>query len=684
MSNIQTLSQRASRWQVAAICLALAAITFAVFGQTLHHEFVSFDDSLYVYENATVTSGLSMHGLVWVFTHADCFLYHPLTMLSLMADDQLYGLHAGGYHFTNVLLHTASVILLFLILRQMTGALWRSAFVAAVFAVHPLRAESVAWVAERKDVLSAFFFMLTLGAYVHYVRNPKSLTRYLMVAAAFVLALLSKPTVVTLPFVLLLLDCWPLQRTESLRRLILEKIPLLALAAGACVMTVLAAGKEVAADAYTSMPSRIGNALVSYAVYLRQIVWPEGLAPFYPRPEKGYPVWTITLSFLVLALITGGVLAIRRKRPWLLTGWLWYLGMLTPMIGLVQVGEFAHADRMTYLPQIGICLALTWLVAEWRVNQVALELLMTGVLAVLMVSTRKQTAYWKNSETLWNRALASTTGNYVAHYGLGVAFLRQGRTDESISQYQMAVAIKPDYAEAYNNLGEALDRTGNVDEAITQFQKAVEIQPDYATAHYNLGIALREKGRVDEAIAHFKQALQIDPNYAAAHGNLGIALLNSGRVDEAIAHFKEVLRINPGRAQAHNNLGNAFLQKGNVEEAITQYRDALQINPADARVKNNLAWLLATCPQASLRDGNMALELATQANTATGAEDPVILHTLAAAFAEAGRFSEAVEIAQLALRVAEVQSNTVLAAQLQSELKLYKTGSPYHSPVLAH
>ena len=328
--------------------------------------------AFYVYENAKVTGGLSLKGLAWVFTHADCHLYHPLTMLSLMADYQLHGLHAGGYHFTNVLLHTASVILLFLVLRQMTGALWRSAFVAAVFAIHPLRVESVAWVAERKDVLGTFFFMLTLGAYVRYVRKPNSLARYLMVAVAFVLALLSKPTVVTLPFVLLLLDYWPLQRFEQARNfsgLVLEKIPLLALAAGACAMTVLAAEKEVAAYANVSMLSRLGNVLVSYAVYLRQMVWPEGLAVFYPRPEKGHPVWTMALSFLLLALITGGVLAFRRKRRWLLIGWLWYLGMLTPMIGIVQVGAFAHADRITYLPQIGIYLPLTWLAAEWAAKR---------------------------------------------------------------------------------------------------------------------------------------------------------------------------------------------------------------------------------------------------------------------------------------------------------------------------
>ncbi|MGD0813634.1 MAG: tetratricopeptide repeat protein [Verrucomicrobiota bacterium] len=600
-------------WQVAGICLVLAAITFAVFGQTAGFEFVNYDDGFYVYHNAKVAGGLSMKGLAWVFTHADCHLYHPLTMLSLMADCQLHGLRAGGYHFTNALLHTASAILLFLVLRQMTGAQWRSAFVAAVFAIHPLRVESVAWVTERKDVLSAFFFMLTLGAYARYAQKPGSLARYLMVVVAYVPALLSKPTVVTLPFVLLLLDYWPLRRFESCKfsRLVLEKIPLLALAGGVCAMTVMAAGKEVAGYANVSIPSRLDNALVSYAVYLRQMVWPEGLAVFYPRLEKGYPVWTIALSFLLLGLITGGVLAFQRKRRWLLVGWLWYLGMLTPMIGLVQAGAFAHADRMTYLPQIGIYVALAWLAAEWSAKlagRVAVCVLMTTVLGVLMICAGKQTAYWQNSETLWSHTLACTTGNYMAHYNLGVDLAENGLEAEAISHYLKVVQIKPDHAEARNNLGGVYFRQGRVDEAISEYQKAVQIEPDYEVAHYNLATALLQEGRTAEAVSHYQRALQIEP--------------------------------------------------------------------ANASIKNSLAWLLATYSEASLRDGKRAVELASQANELSGGENPAILRTLAAALAETGRYGEAVETAQRALDLAGAQSKTGLAGQLQSEIKLYEAGKP--------
>jgi protein O-mannosyl-transferase len=751
------------RWQAPGLCLVLAAITFAVFGRAAGFDFINLDDDLYVYENAQVAGGLSLKGLAWVFTHADCHFYHPLTMLSLMVDYQLHGLHAGGYHLTNVLLHTASVILLFLVLRQMTGALWRSAFVAAVFAIHPLRVESVAWVAERKDVLGTFFFMLTLGAYARYVRQPNSLARYLMVAAAFVLALLSKPTMVTLPFVLLLLDYWPLHRFEDPgtvhapeyfeipRRLILEKIPLLALAAGACAVTVVAEGKEaIATLAEVSMSARIGNALVSYVLYLRQMIWPEGLAVFYPLPERGYALWTMALSFLMLVLITGGVLAFGRKRPWLSTGWLWYLGMMTPMIGIVQVGKFAHADRMTYLPQIGIYLAVTWLAAEWgakwRVGCAAIGALMAAVLGVLIICAWQQTAYWKNNETLWRHALDCTTGNSIAHLNLGSDFLEKGRADEAITQFQEALQIRPAFAyarldlgnalfqkgrrdeaivefqqalhinpaftEAENNLGNALSHMGRRGEAISHFQKALLISPNDADTHNNFGDTLRQEGKLDEAISHFEQALHAKPNFAEAHYNFGIALRQKGELDEAIAQYQMALDINPAFAEARNNLGNALLQKGMADQAMIEYQKALQINsnysdahynlgnilsqkgrtdeaiahiqtalqiaPANPIMQNSLAWLLATSAKASLRNGPRAVELARQANALTDGTNPMILHTLAAALAEAGRFSEAKECVQKAIELARAAGRTEMVDRFKFELQRYEAGLPLH------
>jgi len=684
----KTWPQSASRWQVTVLCLVLAAITYAVFGQTSGFGFVNFDDNLYIYDNAKVAGGLSWNGLAWVFSHADCSLYHPLTMLSLMADYQLHGLHPGGYHLTNVLLHTASVILLFLVFRQMTGTFWRSAFVAAVFAVHPLRAESVAWVAERKDVLGTFFFMLTLGAYVHYVRKPNSPARYLIVAVAFVLALLSKPTVVTLPFVLLLLDYWPLQRKESARRLVMEKLPLLAISAGACVVNVLVAKTIIASNQRLPLSPRLGNALVSYVVYLRQMVWPERLAVFYPQSEKGPPVWTVALSVLVLALITGVILAARRKRPWLLIGWLWYLGMLTPMIGLLQGSSFAHADRMTYLPQIGICVALTWLVAEWRVGRAALGCLMAGVLAVLMICAWKQTAYWRDSETLWSHTLACTTANSLGHLDLGDAYLEKKRPEDAIVQFQSALQINPGDAETHYNLGIAFSQTGRTDEAVAQYQKAVQINPDYAEAHCNLGNIFLAKGRVDDAITHFQHVLQMNPDYMPAQFNLGNALLQAGKVDEAIVYFQKAFNaeadsnlapeILSDYAEAHYSLGNALQQKGRMGEAIAQFQQALKIAPASSQALNNLAWLLATCSDPALRNGRKAVELAGQANALDGGENPIPLRTLAAAFAEVGQFNDAKRNAQKAMELARAAGRQDLAGQLNDELKRYETGLPLH------
>ena len=360
MSDTEMPSQSALRWRAPAVCLVLAAITFAVFGQTLTHEFIDFDDNEYVYENPVVARGLTFKGIVWAFAHVHAANWHPLTWLSHELDCQIYGLHPGGHHLTNVLLHTGTVIALFLVLRRMTGALWRSAFVAAVFAIHPLRVESVAWVAERKDVLSGLFFMLTLGAYVRYVENLKFQISnfkfyYIGSVVLFALGLMCKPMLVTLPLVLLLLDYWPLQRKESAGGLVMEKLPLLALSAASCAATLLAQHGAIQSTEFYSLPLRFGNALVTCLIYLGQMVWPSGLAAFYPYPLNGPPAWEVALAGILLASLSIVAWGGRRKQPWLLMGWLWYLAMLLPVIGIIQVGMQAHADRYTYLPQIGIC-----------------------------------------------------------------------------------------------------------------------------------------------------------------------------------------------------------------------------------------------------------------------------------------------------------------------------------------
>jgi tetratricopeptide (TPR) repeat protein len=768
------------RWTVVGVCFFLAAIIWVVFGQTFHYRFVNFDDNDYVYRNPVVQKGLTLRGIIWAFARVHCANWHPLTWISHMLDCQLYGLNPGGHHLSNVLLHTAAAILLFLVLRRMTGFLWRSAFVAAVFAIHPLHVESVAWVSERKDVLSGVFFMLTLWAYVRYVeksevqlgwgasRRPKSKVWYGLTLLFFAFGLMSKPMLVTLPFVLLLLDYWPLNRfglstlnsdesragpqlsTKRVLRLVLEKIPFFVLSAASCVATLFAQHEAIQSFEDMSVPLRVGNASISYVAYLGQMFWPRGLAVLYPLTARSVGVSGVVLSVVVLAGISTGVLVLRRRRPYLLTGWLWYLIMLVPVIGIIQVGVQARADRYTYLPQIGLYLLLTWGAAElcagWRHRRVVLGGCATVILVALIFCARAQTAYWRNSESLWTHTLACNSDNYTAHNNLGDALLQKGNVDEAIVQYQKALQIYPDYAEAHYNLGCALLKKGNVDEAITQYQKALQItpddagvhnnlgnalltkgnvdeavahfqqalqitpdfaearynlgnalltkgnvdeaivhyqralqiEPDYAEAHNNLGNALLKKGSMDEAIVHYQKALQITPDFAEAHNNLGNALLKKGSVDEAITHFQQALQITPDYAEAHNNLGNALFQKGKMDEAIVQYQKALQITPDYAEALNNLARVLATCPQASLRNGNKAVELAQRANQLTGDGNPVVLDTLAAAYAEAGRFSEAIETATRALDLSVAQNNKPLAEVIQNQLKLFETHSPYH------
>jgi tetratricopeptide (TPR) repeat protein len=648
-----------------------------------------------------------------------------------MADCQFYGLSPGGHHLSNVLLHTAAVIVLFLVLRRMTGALWRSAFVAALFAIHPLRVESVAWVAERKDVLSGLFFMLTIGAYVRYARRSCSTARYGLVLLLFALGLMCKPMLVTLPVVLLLLDYWPLHRWPAEagegpalslagrkipRRVVLEKVPLLALSAACCLATLSAQRGAIQSTAIISLPLRLANALVTCLVYLGQMVCPVGLAVPYPYPLDGLPSWKVVLAGMLLAGFSVFALDQRRNRPWMLVGWLWYLVILLPVLGVIQVGGQAHADRFTYLPQIGIYVALTWLSAEWgakrNMGRAAMGSLMTAVLAALILCAWKQTAYWKNSETLWTRALECTASNYIAHNNFGNILMQKGQLDQAITHYRIALQIFPGYTEAQFNLGTALAKKGSLDEAIAQYRMGLQIFPGNPDARINLALALLQKGKVDEAIAQYQIALQINPGDAKAHFDLANILLQKGSLDEAIFHLEKSLQIKPDDANAQNNLGNAFLQKGRLDEAMAHYAHALQINPDYAQVHNNLglvllkrgsmdeaaahfqkalqldpgnpqvlntvAWVLATCPQASLRNGDKAVQLAQRASDLAGGNNPAILRTLAAALAEAGRFSDARRTAQEAMDLARALGQQDLAGKLDLELRRYEAGLPLH------
>jgi protein O-mannosyl-transferase len=642
------------------VCVGLVAVTWAVFGQTLAHDFVNFDDHVYVYDNPLVIRGLSTEGIIGAFTQIHARNWHPLTTVSHMLDCQLYGLNAGGHHFTNVILHTISALSLFLVLKQMTGGLWQSAFVAALFAIHPLHVESVAWIAERKDVLSAVFFMLTLAAYASYARAP-SPVRYLLVALLFACGLMSKPMLVTLPFVLLLLDYWPLgriggQKSEvgsQLRRLITEKIPLLTLSALSCIATLLTQRQDPNAIDQLPFLWRLNNSFVSYVTYIWQMLWPVRLAVFYPHPNDRLPLVEVTVAIAFLVGVSLLVICLRRTKPYLVTGWFWYLGMLVPVIGFVQVGEQARADRYTYLPQIGLYIMIAWTVRDLlseptpRARRALVGVAAAITIVSLSVRANVQASYWKNSETLWNHTLAVTGENDVAHNNLGFLFLRRGELDKAISEFEAALDIRSRNTETHYSLGAALIQN-------------------------NLGNAFARKQLWDEAIDHLQEAVRLRPDYADAYFNLGSVLFQQGRIDQAIAQWQKALAIRPRDAEAHRNVASALRKQGNVKEAVAEYEQALNITPEDSVALNNLAWILATSSDASMRDGARAVTLSVKAVQASRGRDPNFARTLAAARAEAGQFAEAVATAEAAKALASTQSKPELASRLEEEIALYR------------
>jgi tetratricopeptide (TPR) repeat protein len=925
------------------VCVLLALVTLLVYLPVRHYAFVNFDDPDYVTENPMVQAGLTWSGCQWAFTTWHASNWHPLTWLSHMVDWQLFGLNAGGHHLVNVLFHATNAVLLFLLLLRLTSALWQSALIAALFAWHPLHVESVAWVAERKDVLSAFFGLLTLMAYVRYAQSRSKVegrgsradiavqaldsrllgaakrsgdgsTRdYLLVLFFFACGLMSKPMLVTLPFVFLLLDYWPLQRLPDFElrisrwsRLVWEKWPFFALAAASCVVTFIAQkrGEAVVSLGGYPLSSRIANAAVAYGKYLFNSVYPVNLAVIYPLPiyslPKENPWVQVAGAIIVLAMISWVIWRARRQRPYLLTGWLWYLGMLVPVVGLVQVGSQAMADRFTYLPLIGVFIGVVFglgdLAKKLRLEPMVMASVAGVVLAGCLFATARQLRFWRDSETLFEHTLAATKDNPIAqsnlgtalseagqpqeaaehfgealrlnpgyapaHYNLGVALTQTGHLQEAMEHFREALRLNPDYAKAHYNLGVALTQTGHLQEAIEHFREALRLNPDYAPAHYNLGHALLQTGQPQEAIehfqealrlklddapahnnlgvalvqtgqpqeaikhyqealrlqpnlpeaqynlgnallqtgqpqeatAHFQEALRLKPDYAMAHNNLGVALAQTGqpqeaikhyqealrlqpnlpdahcdlgitltevgRLTEAITHFEQALQLEPNHPKAHNGLGLVLLQNGQADKAIAQFRTALQLQPDWTAARNNLgdalinfgcvlfqkgqmsqaiaplqeglqirpdnvgaynclgfiffrqgqagaavanfqkalvlqpdnadahkylAWILATCPDASVRNGTQAVELAQKANQFSGGGDPEITSTLAAAYAEAGRFPEAVTTAQKALQLVESQTNAAsVINDLQTQIKCYQAGLPFRDVSLTN
>src|SRR5436190_7417110 len=578
---------------VSGIALSLIIITLLLFGRTFGYPFINFDDPAYILERPEITRGVTLSGIAWSFTHLHGGNWHPLTSLSHMLDCQLFDGHAGAHHFVNVLLHALSASLLFLVLRRMTagpnqtGSVWRSALVALVFAIHPLRVESVAWIAERKDVLSGLFFMLTLGAYVRYVHKP-SIFQYVLILVSLACGLMAKPMLVTVPFVLLLLDYWPLRRFEQskqrLTRLLLEKLPLLVLVVISARATIIAQRDALSTVEQVPLKWRISNALVSYCIYVGKMFWPSNLGVFYPLPQNLFPWWQVALA--VVFLLFGSVVAIawRGTRPYFFTGWFWFLGMLVPVIGIIQVGMQSRADRYTYLPEIGLAVAVVWGTAElirgWHYQKQILATLAVIVSVALAACTSTQLGYWRDSETLWSHTIAVTSNNDVAHAYLADWLLRENRIEESRLQAEEAVQIRPGSSDAQNDLA--------------------------------------------------------------------LALFRSGRLREAADHWQR----------------------------------SLELNPHSFNAQCNFAWLLATSPDPSLRDGTRAIQLTEDVLNGAGRDNPSVLRAAGAAYAETGQFDKAIAMAEEALEITRAQGNEALTEDLQHNIGNYRQRLPLRDPGL--
>ncbi|MGA1868191.1 MAG: tetratricopeptide repeat protein [bacterium] len=588
------------------VCVFLVIATLAIYWQVRNHEFINYDDPKYITNNKYVQRGLTSESIIWAFTATDAANWHPLTWLSHMLDYTLYGINPGRHHLSNVLFHIVNSLLLFLLFWKMTKDLWQSSFVAALFALHPLNVESVAWVAERKNVLSTFFWILVILIYLFYIKNPK-FNRYLLSIVFFILGLMAKPMLVTLPFVLLLLDYWPLDRFQyrhsiddnnlpqrlPIFHLVYEKIPFFVLAAAASIVTFLIQKKGGAVGSLDLYPlsSRIANALVSYIKYMVKMICPHDLAIIYPYSSI-LPWWQVIGACLLLISISSLMIIAMKRHPYLAVGWLWYIGTLVPVIGLVQVGNQAMADRYSYVPLIGLFIIIAWgipeLLPKWRHRKKAFAAIAGVFLSILMAITCVQVRYWANSITLFEHTIDVTVNNYKAYNNLGEAFVHLGNYEKGIIYYSEAVRINPNYYGAYNNLGVAYAHLGNYKKAISHYSEAIRINPNYAVAHCNMGVTLTRQGNLKEAIAHYFNALRIYPNYALAHNNLGSALEKQGKIVEAIKHYSESLRLNPEHALSHYNLGNALASLGRFKLAIVHLQEALRIKPDYIKALNKL------------------------------------------------------------------------------------------------
>ena len=649
-----------------AIGIGLVIATWSVYAGSLANDFISFDDPLYILDNTIVNDGLSWTNVKRAFSEFHSDNWHPLSWISHMIDSELFGLDPRGHHAVGVLLHSANALLLFAALLRLTGDRWPSAFTAALFALHPLRVESVAWASERKDLLSGLFFLLTLLAYSGYARSP-NMRRYLMVLAAFAAGLLAKPMLVSLPVVLLLLDFWPLGRSDSLwptRRLALEKLPFFFLALASTGITFLAQARGGTIQSLEKIPlfERLANASVSVFVYLGQMVWPSDLAFFYPHPALVETKLWLPLEIAggIAALAGIGITALvwraRRSHPYLVVGWLWYLVMLIPVVGIVQVGIQAHADRYTYLPMIGIGIAVSWgLGSQLRRFSPWVAAVACLALATLASMSMMQVGVGRNSFHVYDHARKVTLNNYIALHNLGADHAAAGAFDLAERHYRLALAARPDYEASHNNLGVVLERQQRHDEALKHYREALRIRPDLPGAHVNLGSYYSDRGDTARALEHYRSAVTARPDDVLILTVLAGLEIEAGELDSAIATYQRALEVAPISAELHTRLADAARLKGDWRLAREQYEAALVQRPGLLPAANGLAWVLATSPDDSVRDGAEALRLAEFCAGETGRMNATFLETLAAAHAENGAFEKAIEWQDRAAKLTPIQ-----------------------------
>ena len=668
--------------RILAICAALAAVTLVVYWPTTQHEFINFDDSDYVQHNVNVQKGFTGETVHWAFTTMRSSNWHPVTWLSHMLDCHLFGLDAGAHHGVTMMFHTLNAILVLLLFWRLTGAVWKSALVAGVFALHPMHVESVAWISERKDVLSGFFGLLTLLCYVSFARRRNWLT-YGAALVLFAAGLMCKPMLITLPVILLLLDFWPLDRFKpgAVKLLIIEKIPFFALAIGASAlgfMAQLKGGNVLTLEQWTPM-MRLANTLVGYCTYVAKAIWPTRLAFLYPYHHIAPGVAIVAGIAIVVA--TAISLRLVRSRPYLAVGWLWFVIMLLPVIGLVKAGSQPISDRYTYLPYLGLSVAVIWGLEEFAArSQPRTVAVITGALAalaMLAIGTRQQLSYWQNSFTIFSRSIDMDPKNGIAHCYLGLALNDVGHWAEAEGHFRAALEYAPDLGQAHFGLGVVLLKKRQLDDAIVEFEKATGSHQNQPEFENNLGTALCMKGRSDEGIAHIRRAIELRPDYEVAYYNLGQALLKKGQIELAADAFEQAVAIKPDYLDAHVGLAGLRFSQGRRAEAITHYERAVTLQCNNPFVLNDFAWIRAADPHPEFRNGTQAVMLAERACKLTEYKMPLMIGTLAVAQAEAGRFDEAVASAEKARNLAMELGRPVLVKKNDELIRLFTDHQPY-------